>query len=280
MAEIEDDFDFMLSNFKKSTNTITKTKGDFKSFMESKMVSLNKDTESLLNNPEGLILLELKTIEYRTGGNNQTARVKFLLNHLSKDILKEYKHHIISIYPKTLFEEDSKVLSKKDDDIKNKISEWRKLNNNNPHYPKEIELEKRDLVKEELNFHEFRARIDSIFATFDELIPENVYGDETLEIEGLESVYFNFPDNENVDDRYLEVFVKELRRIQSPHIQLIRKITIESVSVKLWFDSIEDAEKFYSTKTFVEGIYDKYVRRVSKHKVELVWGVSYKNISN
>lgn len=280
MAEIEDDFDSILSNFKKSTSSINKVKVDFKAFMESKLVSLNKDTEALLSSPEGLILIELKTIEYRTGGNNQTARVKFLLNNLSKDTLKEYRKHILSNYPKSLFEEENKVLNKKEDDIKNKISEWRKLNGNNPHHPKEMELEKRAIEAEEFNFHEFRARIDSILATFDELIPENVYGDETLETETLESVYFNFPDNENVDERYLEVFVKELRRIQSPHIQLIKRITIEGISVKLWFDSIEDAEKFHSTKTFVEGIYDKYVRRVSGHKVELVWGVSYKNLSN
>lgn len=276
MAENDDDFDFLLSNFKKSTSILSKTKSDFKKFMDATVITLNKDIEALMTNPENLILIELKTnIEYKTGGNNQTSRVKFLLNHLSKETLKEYSKFVQDSYPKEVNSEELKNIDSRIDANIEKISQWRKINNK-IHHPSEMEKEKRELENEKFQFNEFIARLSSIYATFDELIPDEVFGDETLDLENLESVYFLFPDDTEIDEKYLVTFIKELRRIQSPHTSLIRRITIKNNVVELWFDTIKDAEKFYSTKTFVEGIYDKYVRRVSGHKLTLSWGVSYR----
>lgn len=273
----DDDFDFLLSSFKKSSNTIVKTKEDYKSFMLADLNTLNRDTDTLMNNPEGLILNEIKSLNYRSCSNGDTSRLKFLLNRLSKDILNEYREYIKLTYPNDLLKEESKNLLDINKNIEDKISMWHKLNSNKNH-TKELELEKRQSEKDIKTFNDFNARLNSLYATFNELIPEEVFGDESLDVTNMESVFFKFPIE--ADDKYLMVFIKEIRRIQSPHTALIKKVTIETNIVNFWFDTIKDAEKFYSTKTFVEGIYDKYVRRLSGHKVQLSWGVLQHSDSN
>jgi hypothetical protein len=276
--ENNDDLDFLISGFKKSTNIINKTKDNFKSFLDADYSILNELTDILVSCPESLLLSEMKKIELRTCRNQHVSRIQYILNHISKDAVKEYQDFINDKYPSSLFDVEYKEINEKFTKLDKDVKEWIKINNSN-HYPKEMNDEKNRLNSIEMNLNDFYSRHNSIIKTFNELIPMDVYGDETLITDNLESVYFTFPNNEITDDKYLELFVKEIRRIQSPHTSLIKKVSFnrsEDIKVLMWFDNIQNAEKFFSTKTFIEGIYEKYNRKVSGHNFELDWGVNYK----
>lgn len=271
MKEEDDNMDFLVG-FRKNTGHLTKTKADFKSFIEAPITTLAKVTDNLLSNPINFIMGELKAIDYENIQNIVAARVQFLLNRLDKKSLIEYRNFINDKYSNDYFKLLFKEIEENYKTLLEKSNEYKLINKN---LSKELINDKKVIDKSHNDLNHYLARIDSLKATFDELVPENIMGDETLDVNELESVYFEFPVMVEVDEKFLMSFVKDVRRVQSDAVNLIKRVTFKDSTVLFWFESNTQAETFYSAKTFIEASYEKYLRRVQRNNVKLDYGISY-----
>jgi hypothetical protein len=249
------DLDF-LNAFKKNAKELSKVKVDFNAFMESAMITMRSTANTLLNeNTHRMIVSEMKNVVIGDANQQTIARIQFLINELEEQSVIEYRDFLSDALPKDNIHTEI-----------NKLQEQAKeLRKDNPNavIPKEM-------IAEFDGLKALIGKLDSISDSINGVLTEGIYGDLSLDDKNMTGVFFKFM---NLNKEYVEMFIREIRRIRSDSTKAIRKVTSyvdikdnTLTTVLFLFDTEDEAMTFYSAKAMLEGVFDKYTRLSSGAK--------------
>ena len=252
--EIENDneLDF-LDAIRTQSKNLKDIKRKYQSYIDAELVTLDTDRISLLESPHKYILEQLKLTDLEIDGNNKVSRILLLMNYLDSDVLQDWYSYFKSNFKSKDIPEPP---TRPEELTAENVS---KFNNDANEYRSKI------LPRLE----EYNTKYKSIMDTFSDLIEDDLFGDETLDVTNLRHVYFKFYD---LDETYIKSFVKDIKNTGADKLTLIKRIIIEDISgsvpdgikhafeVRYYFEDGNDSELMTSAKILFESFYEKYMQ--------------------
>ena len=241
-----------LRKFAENNKKQKQVKEQFHLALTTTIVSLESSLKKLFSeNEQSFIFNELKKVDLNELPFPLIGRIQTILNYLDQSILHDYRKNYIT---KELLKEFPEKPEKPDTNIKEKIKEYN------------------DIVKkyniEVKKVSDWNVKINTLMEYLDSVITVDLYGDTEFDIIDKPYVYFKFL-NTDIDE--IEVFMLDLKNCPAPPIKNIKSIKIEDISgklpsflksaneVRVYFETMADAEEFNNSKDYVEGVYEKYL---------------------
>lgn len=227
----------------------------------------------LLENSSERVIYKLKELKYEELSRQDFSKIVLLLRYLDQYDLDEYRAFFKDTYSVKEFNEKPE---KPEDVSRESITA----------YNKELQdwNKKIDEIKE-WNRH-YKFLVDSL----DDVITIELYGDTTLDVSYLSSVYFKFYET-NIND--IEVFIQEIRTSPSEAVQNIKRVKVDDVSasvpkeitsaheVLFYFQNDDDADLFRKNEDVVYGVYEKFIiRNDTMKKIGGEWGLDSERKNN
>jgi len=257
---------------RENLNKLKKTGEDLVSYL-NEPIQVEQSRSTLLENSSESIIYKLKELKYEELTRQEFSKVVLLLRYLDQYDLDEYRAFFVDSYGIKEFGEKPEKpedISKESITAYNKeLQEWNK---------------KIDVIKE-WNRH-YKFLVDSL----NDVITIELYGDTTLDVSYLSSVYFKFYET-NLSD--IEVFIQEIRTSPSEAVQNIKRVKVDDVSASVpkeissaheilfYFQNDEDADLFRKNEDVVYGVYEKFIiRNDTMKKIGGEWGLDSERKNN
>jgi hypothetical protein len=241
-----------LQKFAENNKKKKKVKEDFHQALTTDIILLESSLKRLISeNDDNFIFNELKNVNLDDLPFPLIGRIQTILNYLPQNILHLYRTTVIT---KDLLKEYPTKPEKPDTNVKEKIKE----------YNETVKKYNIDVKK----ISDWNIKINTLMEYLDSVITVDLYGDLTFDISDKPYVYFKFL-NTGIDE--IEIFMLDLKNCPAPPIKKIKAIHIEDISgllpsflksaneVRVYFETLTEAEEFHNSKDYVEAVYEKYL---------------------
>jgi hypothetical protein len=257
---------------RENLNKLKKAGNDLMSYLQEP-IQVEHSRNVLLENTSESVIYKLKELKYEELSRQEFSKIVLLLRYLDQYDLDEYRTFFQETYS---VKELGETPTKPEDVTKESITA----------YNEELKTwnKKIDNIKE-WNRH-YKFLVDSL----NDVITIELYGDTTLDVSYLSSVYFKFYET-NIND--IEVFIQEIRTSPSEAVQNIKRVKIDDISasvpneissaheVLFYFQNDEDSDLFRKNEDVVYGVYEKFIiRNDTMKKVGGEWGLDSERKNN
>jgi hypothetical protein len=271
---MSDNLNIDLKKFAENAKKIRKVKEDFDKCLNAEIVELELGIKTLFNENEQLhIYNQLTKLDLNSISVPKVGRLQTILDFVAQEYLDKYRNHFLTNNARKEFPEAPKRPEGTDKTV---IKEF---NDTVQAWQKEVKQIK-----------DWNTKYNTLTEYLDSIITVDLYGDTTLNVTALPYVYFKFM-NTDIDE--IEVFIQELKTCPAPPVKKIKSIKIEDIKdklpafvksakeVRVYFDTIQDAEELHGSADYVGGVYEKYVIKNDLMKKDGgEWGIFNKRKDN
>jgi hypothetical protein len=223
---------------------------DFNSALDADMGAIRPYLDRLLGHAPHDLLNAVKDVDLDKLGFHNLSRLLLILTEFPPSVVMAYGTHVAERYSPMPLPEKPKVEGKPAPAMAKQHAEAMKK------WEKDTSLATEHNMKL-VYIGELAMKLST-----------DIYGDESLPLETLHSVFFRLYDASSDD---VVSFIKDMRRMKTPLIDKIVRVTVtpdatddtDCVRVSFWFDSTDTASEFSGLTELIHSIFFKYNMRSS-----------------